>query len=276
MTRKPDNAAPTECSFEVLNPGGSFPGLIVCDHASSEVPAEYRNLGLGEEDLDKHIGIDIGIADVVRTLCQRLDATAVLTRYSRLLLDCNRWIEDPRLILAESDGILVPGNSDVTEAEKAQRAEAYFWPYHGAVSEALANLVVREQHPFIVSLHSCTRRLGQELRPWDAGTIWHESNVLSDALIAALAQRGDLKLGDNQPYSGIGGTFTIDYHSWSTGIPACGLEVTNDLLSTPEGRSEWSDRLTDALGDLASARASIWNKHNGIERASSPRHLSAS
>ncbi len=268
---KIDHGSGDNKSVEVLNPQGTFPGIILCDHASSAVPPEYENLGLSEADLNKHIGVDIGIAEVVRSVAHRLNAPAVLTRYSRLLLDCNRWIADPRLILAESDGIAIPGNRNVSEAERQRRLDTYFWPYHAVVNATIAHHAAREPFTFIISLHSCTRQLGAEFRDWDAGTIWHEGDSLSHALLSALGNRGDLKLGDNAPYSGIGGSFTIDYHSWGTGLPACGLEIVNDLLMTPEGRSNWSERLIDALSGLAAQREAIWTRHNSIS-AAEPRH----
>jgi predicted N-formylglutamate amidohydrolase len=260
-----------DTSVEVLNPQGTFPGIILCDHASSAVPPEYGNLGLGEADLNKHIGIDIGIAEVVRLVAHRLKAPAVMTRYSRLLLDCNRWIADPRLILAESDGIAVPGNRNLSEQERQRRLDTYFWPYHAAVKATIARHAAREPFAFIISLHSCTRQLGAEFRDWDAGTIWHEGDSLSHALLSALGHRGDLKLGDNAPYSGIGGSFTIDYHSWGTGIPACGLEIVNDHLATTDGQANWSGRLIDALSSLAAQREAIWTRHNSIS-ADEPQH----
>jgi predicted N-formylglutamate amidohydrolase len=271
MTTKHDleriNGLGKEETVEVLNPQGTFPGIILCDHASSTVPPEYENLGLADADLDKHIGVDIGIAEVVRAVAHRLNAPAVMTRYSRLLLDCNRWIADPRLIMAESDGVTVPGNKNLGEPERQRRLDTYFWPYHAAINSVVAHHAAREPFAFIVSLHSCTRQLGSEFRDWDAGTIWHEGDSLSRALLAALGDRGDLRLGDNAPYSGIGGSFTIDYHSWGTGIPTCGLEIVNDHLVSSEGQANWSERLIDALSGLAAQRETIWKRHNSTSAA---------
>lgn len=248
-------------TVEILNPDGPFPCLILCDHAASALPADYDGLGLTPEDLNKHIGIDIGIADVVRTLSDRLGAPALLTRHSRLLVDCNRWTEDPRLMLAESDGIAVPGNVGITGAERRHRLDAYYWPYHAAVAEAMRRLRARHRFPLLLSLHSCTRRLGAEFRKWDAGTIWHESDSLADALVAALRQEQGLLIGDNEPYSGKGGTFTIDYHSWGTGVPACGLEIVNDHLRAPQDQARWVARIETALKTMAAASETIWRRH---------------
>lgn len=253
---------------EIINPEGRFPCMIVCDHASCRVPAAYDNLGLDPVDLEKHVGVDIGIADVVRELARLLDAPAVLSPTSRLLVDCNRWIEDSRCFLTESDGIVIPGNQNLSAADREERLEAYFWPYHGEVHRVLTSLVERAGRPLFLSLHSCTRQLGGgSLRAMDGGTIWHENRVFSDALIAQLSEETGLVIGDNAPYSGIGGTFSIDYHTWGSGLPACGLEIVNDLLLTPQGRSLWAERLARAVKAIV---------HQSMTPAERPAHESVS
>ena len=47
-------------------------------------------------------------------------APAVLTRYSRLLIDPNRGEDDPTLIMRLSDGAIVPGNRNLDEAEREE------------------------------------------------------------------------------------------------------------------------------------------------------------
>jgi predicted N-formylglutamate amidohydrolase len=250
---------------EIINPDGRFPCLLVCDHASSKVPLHYGNLGLSADDLDAHIGIDIGIADVVRTIAAKLDAPAVLAPYSRLLVDCTRWINDPRCMTVESDGIAVPGNAGLGAQEVNARLDAYFWPYHRAIDSVFSHLKARTGKPLFLAIHSCTRQLGDEFRACDAGTIWHEDNRFSTALIDRLSDGTGLIIGDNQPYSGIGGTFTIDYHSWGTGIPACGIEIVNDHLTTAEGQSGWATRLAAALEDIVRHQERLWPEQDNAE-----------
>src|SRR3546814_5146822 len=45
--------------------------------------------------------IYIGIAEVTRHLARRLDAPAVLSRFSRLIVDPNRQLDNPTLIRSE-------------------------------------------------------------------------------------------------------------------------------------------------------------------------------
>ncbi len=258
-------------TVEITNPDGTFPGLLVCDHASCAVPGAFKDLGLSQEELNDHIGVDVGIAEVVRFVSRKLDMPAVLAPYSRLFIDCNRWIYDPRLILVESDGVVVPGNADLSPADREHRIETCFWPYHRAVTDAVRSLTQRHRHPFVVFMHSCTRQLvGDEYRPWDIGTIWNESDALSSAMIESLGRFGDLTIGDNQPYSGREGAFSLDFHTWGTGIPACGIEITNDALRAPRDIARWNERMADVIGRLGQTRDDIWRRHHQLTAARSP------
>ncbi|MGZ6022876.1 MAG: N-formylglutamate amidohydrolase, partial [Rhizomicrobium sp.] len=71
--------------------------LFVCDHASNALPPAYGTLGLDPALFATHIASDIGAAEVTRTLAAEFGATAILARWSRLLIDLNRGADDPTL-----------------------------------------------------------------------------------------------------------------------------------------------------------------------------------
>jgi len=64
----------------------------------------------------------------VEHLARALGAPALLTRYSRLLIDPNRGLDDPTLVMQLSDGRVVPGNAVLDEAEIDARVERYSLP----------------------------------------------------------------------------------------------------------------------------------------------------
>src|SRR3546814_9965516 len=93
--------------------------LLLCDHASNVVP-EGITLGIAPELLDLHIAIDIGAEPLTRALAERLDAPAILTTVSRLVIDLHREPDHPALIPTASDGHVIPGNT-ATEDRKSTR-----------------------------------------------------------------------------------------------------------------------------------------------------------
>jgi len=228
----------------VLNPAGSGPGLIVVDHAGTLEPAP---LGLDPAWHGTHHFSDLGVADLARRLAARMDVPVVMCDVSRLVIDVNRWIDDPRSILTEVDGTPIPGNLALSVPDRAARQEAVFWPYHAEIGRLWARQCSRHARPFFFALHSCTRVFDGVRRPWDGGTIWHDSDEMSALVLASLGLEAGLMLGNNQPYTGLNGVYTVDRHCYGTGLPACGFEVTNDQLETPAGREAWADRLARAL-----------------------------
>jgi predicted N-formylglutamate amidohydrolase len=186
----------------IVNPAGRAPVLLICDHASNAVPRSLQGLGLAERDLHRHIAYDIGSADVTRLLAEALDAPAVLAGYSRLVIDCNRHLDHPDSILRVSDGIVIPGNAEVSADHARMRADACFWPYHRRIDAAIAGFAGRGIRPSIVAIHGFTPVLAGAARPWHIGILWGEDGRIAVPLIAALQQGTDMAIGDNQPYSG--------------------------------------------------------------------------
>src|SRR6185295_3039434 len=109
-TGGPGVAAEEADAYRVL-PGRADGGLIVlCDHAGNALPSEFGTLGLPPAQLSRHIAYDIGAAPITQALAAALGVPAVMTRYSRLLIDPNRGVDDPTLIMRLSDGAVIPGN----------------------------------------------------------------------------------------------------------------------------------------------------------------------
>ncbi|MEI9903999.1 MAG: N-formylglutamate amidohydrolase [Asticcacaulis sp.] len=70
----PDWPAPVE----IVNPGGASSFVLLCEHASNHIPAEYDGLGLSKHDQSRHIACDIGAAEVARRLSALIDAPAFI------------------------------------------------------------------------------------------------------------------------------------------------------------------------------------------------------
>ena len=61
--------------------GGPF--VILCDHASNGIPAEYRPFGFATEALTTHIAWDPGALAVARLLSAKLDGPLSSTATAR-------------------------------------------------------------------------------------------------------------------------------------------------------------------------------------------------
>lgn len=242
----PDEPPP----FEVLNPGGRAPILLVCDHASNRIPKALGKLGLDDAALDLHVARDIGAGDITRVLANRLDAPTVLANYSRLVIDLNRPPDHATSIVAVSDDVAVPGNRDLGRDVREARLAALFWPYHRAVAERLAAVRGRGLPPMVVAIHTFTPRLGGEDRRWHAGILWNRDGRLARELIAGLRATGDIVVGDNEPYSGRTLFHTLDAHAGAAGLPHAAVEVRQDLVMEPDTARAWAERIAAVLRPL--------------------------
>lgn len=234
-------------AFRVFNPQGRARVLVVCDHASRRIPAALDNLGLDELALTRHIASDIGAGDVAERLSARLDAPAVLAGYSRLVVDCNRAPDDPTSILAVSDGEFIPGNHDLSDAQKAARTRQFFLPYHDAIRRRLESFERRGIVPAFIAVHSFTPIFRRVRRPWQIGVLWDKDPRIPEPLIAALRAQG-IAVGDNEPYSGKApADHTVDHHAEGGGLPHASIEIRQDLIDHPEGADRWAGILGDVL-----------------------------
>lgn len=233
--------------FELVNAEGTSPVLLLCDHASNLIPSAFQSLGLDDAHLARHIAWDLGAAEVTRVLSRRLDAPAVLSRYSRLIVDVNREPGVSSLIPEEVDGVVVPGNRGLSAADRERRVATFHRPYHRAIDEAIDRLSTRGQGPAVVSIHSFTPVMEGVERPWPIGILSNRDKRLSHHLIAYLCGEG-LIVGDNEPYSGrdIYG-FTVQLHADPLGLANVVVELRQDLIDTPLGVTEWAERLEQAI-----------------------------
>jgi predicted N-formylglutamate amidohydrolase len=237
--------------YEIVNQDGRSRVILTCDHASRRIPRRLGTLGVGPADRARHVAWDIGAAAVARRLSEMLDAPLILCGYSRLVVDCNRRLDQAGAFATRSEDVRVPGNEALTAAAREARAEAVFWPYHEAVNRVVAARTGGAATPAMVSVHSFTPVYHGVSRPWDIGVLHRWDRRLADLLMAALAGDGGLVVGDNQPYRVVlDEDYTIPVHAETRGMPYALLEVRQDLVSDDAGAEDWAGRLAGVLGDV--------------------------
>lgn len=225
-----------------------FPMLLVCDHASNRVPHELDGLGISAELLATHIGWDIGAAALSKAVGEGLQVPLVHASTSRLVVDCNRRLDDPSAFPVTSDGVIVPGNQALAEHARAARAEQFYWPYHHAIRDQLRQLEKLAAAPAVIAVHSFTPALEGTMRPWHIGALWDMDSRIAEPFMRYLRAREGWVIGDNEPYSGRHpADFTLDHHAEAEGLPHLGIEVRQDLIADAEGVRRMARLLVDAL-----------------------------
>ena len=241
-------------AVEIVGAARQSRWLVTCDHASNHVPdwVSGGDLGVCAQDMARHIAFDVGAEGLSRALAEKLGCAAVLSRFSRLVIDPNRGEDDPTLVMQLYDGTIIPANRGIGVSGVEDRMARLYRPYHAA----LARMAARQAGTVIVAVHSFTPCLrGRSPRPWQVGVLHsHLDSRLSLALIARLRASGDLCVGDNEPYAGHLDGDAIARHALDMGRHNTLIEVRNDLIADAAGQAAWAARLAavlqGALGDV--------------------------
>ena len=243
---------------EVVRAAGTSPFLLTCEHAGRAFPARLGSLGLNGPDLERHIAWDIGAAGVARGLSQRLDATLVLQRYSRLVADCNRAPDAADFVPEESEDTVIPGNRGLGRAEIEARAAEVFHPYHDRLHDLIDARIAAGRLTVAVSVHTCTPVFHGVHRPWHIGVMYEHDDRLAREMLNLLREDGEeagLEIGDNEPYYMTSDKdYSMPRHGQGRGLVHVGFEIRQDLVESEPGQREWAERvarvLRESLGRL--------------------------
>ncbi|MFN3636328.1 MAG: N-formylglutamate amidohydrolase, partial [Rhizobium rhizophilum] len=204
--------------------------VLVCEHASSLLPASAGDLGLSPEALSSHIAWDPGALAIARRLAERLDGVLVHQRFSRLIYDCNRPPESPAAMPEKSEIYEIPGNRELSPAERYARTAALYIPFHDRVSNEISRLEGEGRRPVVVTVHTFTPVYFGNPREVEIGILHDADSRLADAMLDAAAD-SPYRVERNSPYGPEDGvTHTLRLHALPQGFANVMIEVRNDLV----------------------------------------------
>ena len=240
--------------FRVENQKGKAQCLIVCDHASNRIPEALGTLGLSKKDREKHIAWDPGTEIIGRYLSEQLDAPAFFSTFSRIVVDVNRGANSPECMREVYDHVPVPGNVNLSRAEKKQRIDEIFNPYHKNLAAQVQRFLKKKRVPMIISVHSFTPEIDGYRRPWHIGILWNKEDDIAVKLVDNLrAQNPTMIVGENEPYSLKAENLaknTIGTHAESKGLPYVIVEFRQDLVKTKRDALKWGKIFLDAMAPI--------------------------
>lgn len=219
--------------------------VITCDHATNTVPPHVNGgtLGLPEDEMQRHIAIDIGALGLAHALGALLNAPVVSANFSRLVIDPNRGADDPTLIPQLYDGTIIPGNRVLPELERQRRIDMLYDPYHDAIARTASTRNIA-----FLAVHSFTPKLkNRPPRPWEIGVLSAKDRRIADPLIAGLQGTLTSPVGDNAPYAGFFPGDAMSQHAHVPGRPNVILEIRQDLIADAKGQQHWAALLATHL-----------------------------
>jgi predicted N-formylglutamate amidohydrolase len=186
---------------------------------------------------------------VAENLSRKLDAMLIAGTVSRLVYDCNRPPDAPDAMPEKSEIYAVPGNQQLTQADKAARIAAYYTPFKNGLSAA----VRQKPAPVILTVHSFTPTYHGEPRSVEIGVVHDSDTRLADAMLDCVADHTKLDVRRNQPYGPEHGvTHTLKEHALPGGHLNVMLEIRNDLIATAAQQVAKADMLAAWIADAFS------------------------
>lgn len=239
-------------AVENVNADGAV--VLVCEHASSLLPTAAGTLGLPSEALSSHIAWDPGALAVSRLLSAKLDALLVHQRFSRLVYDCNRPPESPAAMPEKSEIYEIPGNRDLSVAERYARTAAIYVPFHDRISAELASRAAAGRSSVLVTVHSFTPVYFGKPRAVEIGILHDTDTRLADVMLDGAAKAGRFRVERNSPYGPEDGvTHTLRLHALPAGHANVMIEVRNDLIANSVDQEVMADYLAGLIADAVSS-----------------------
>ncbi|MCF6305454.1 MAG: N-formylglutamate amidohydrolase [Rhodobacteraceae bacterium] len=221
----------------IQNPQGKSPVLLVCEHASNHIPAQYNDLGLSKPAIQSHIAWDPGALHVAQHLMELLDAPLVSQKISRLVYDCNRPPDSPDAMRATSEVYQIPGNENLGADEIQARIDAVYTPFRNTLRQTVDQRITDGFDPVIITIHSFTPEYNGKIRDVEIGILHDSDSRLADKMLATADTR--FRIQRNAPYGPADGvTHTLLDQAISRGLQNVMIEIRNDLLESPQARRE--------------------------------------
>jgi predicted N-formylglutamate amidohydrolase len=211
--------------------------LLTCEHGGNRIPRQYAVLFRGARaELESHRGWDPGALALAQMLSRELRAPLLSTSWSRLLVEANRSLHNPRLWSKRTRAL--------PKAEREQILERYWRPHRSEVETAVARSVRRGARVVHVAVHSFTPRLRGEVRNADVGLLYDSGRARETALArrwkASLrVSAARLRVRYNYPYRGGSDGLTTSLRRQHAPASYLGLEleVNQALLSSSGWRT---------------------------------------
>lgn len=220
---------------------GDYGGRLVftCEHASAELPEPWIWPEADRWLVETHWASDIGAAAFTRRVAGLMNAPAVLSRFSRLLIDPNRPLDADTLFRTNADGKTVHLNQALLDADRQRRIDDFYDPYHAAVRA----MVERSRADTVFSIHTFTDNYEGDARALELGVLFDDDEEPAYQLIRHLEAAGFHVLA-NEPWSGKDGlAYSPVRHAREFGRRALEIEARQDLIVD----EAFAARLAEAL-----------------------------
>jgi len=230
-----------EEAFECVRGSRKAPIFLTCEHASERLPEPWRWPDADRRLIGTHWAYDLGARELTLELARALDASAVLARFTRLLVDPNRDELNSDLLRKVAEGAVVELNRQVSDSERELRLQSYYRPFHAAVDRELAAV----EAPTLLSVHSFTPVYEGQVRNVELGVLFNAEEEAAHELGECLSRQFE-GVAYNEPWSGKAGLiFSAEMHAHRHGRRPLEIEIRQDRAIDTAYRAQLVKVLVD-------------------------------
>lgn len=174
--------------------------FLSCEHGGCHIPEKYARLFKdAEQVLSSHRGWDPGALRLFKMMETGLVHYSAYSEVSRLLVELNRS--------THSRSLFSEYTASLSNSIKDELLRAYYLPFRNAFSDAVKEIVCKDEMVFHVSVHSFTPVLNNINRNADVGLLYNpghgkEREIAKRWKQILLSTIPGLRVRFNYPYSG--------------------------------------------------------------------------
>lgn len=202
-------------------PGWSV--VVSAEHGGNDVPADYGALFRNQRKaLRSHRGWDPGTRALAESLARALQAPAITSSVTRLLVDLNRSPHNPRVFSRITRSL--------PRADRVALLERYHRPHWERARLAVSKEVAERGRVLHLGVHSFTPVIDGEVRRADLALLYDPSRPRERGLATHWAEALSTSLPDrvvrrNHPYRGAADGMTTAFRGLFSGTRYLGLEI---------------------------------------------------
>jgi len=149
--------------------------LITCERAGNTIPPDHLNLFQNHNSiLETHWGYDPGALSLAQSISEQFKIQMFYTKYSRLLIDCNRSLHNPRVFSQYTK--VLPSN------QRENIIKNYYHPFRIPIAQGIADSMKNNQSILHLSVHTFTPKLHEKMRNADIGILYDPQRVFEKLL----------------------------------------------------------------------------------------------
>lgn len=244
---------------EIIDATDRSPVILHAPHGSTRVPSAYRvQFAIDDAALAREVAAltDHAVDRMVRRALESVDASAVITQVSRLVVDVERFPGDDEEMNAVGMGVLYTHGAwrdAIRTVPDAAREElmGHFEAYSAAMTRLVDQALERHGRAVIIDVHSYpSRALPYELHAADRRPplcVGYDERHTTPSLLGHVREAfGHLELVYNEPF--VGAYVPLKHFGHDRRVQSVMLELRRDqYMDERTGRLD--DAAVDAVGD---------------------------